>query len=231
MGRFEPCGDCVFIDHEAVFSEFLNDRVCYRGIDDLVSPKELYPVFLPSPSVLPRPHFEVLVFQVFRPDRPVLPITSHFYEASVLGLANVGDDLHCLPLLRRSHQRHALFHDACFLPRDQGDGVAQQLRVIVAQRGNCAHDGVHNVGSVQPPAKPHFQDCYIDPLIGKELEREPGDQLERGEPGDCPCRRFYAFHQIRELELADKIAIHSDPFPEGMQVRGGEQPRFVACVP
>lgn len=69
------------------------------------------------------------------------------------------EDLGSLGELWGGEAGHAGLHDARLLAGDEGEGVAQDLHVVVAERRDAADDGAgHGVGGVEAAAEAHLED-------------------------------------------------------------------------
>jgi len=98
------------------------------------------------------------------------------------------------------------------------------MGVIVAQAGDHRDQRSHDVGGIQPPAKPDLrhQNIHALPLEVKEAQRRR--QLEPGQARDGIRRRLEHGQQRGKLVLADHAVIHPEALTELLQMRRRVQP-------
>ena len=140
---------------------------------------------------------------------------------------DAADHRHRLRLLRRADHRHARLDDPGLLERDQREGVAQQLDVVVAQRCDRADRGMHHVGGIQPAAQAHLQHGPLDAVFGEVLERQRGHDLEGRDLRDGFDGRLAAIEQRHQLGLGHQPAAQPDALAEGVEVGRSVEPGAV----
>src|SRR5581483_10071711 len=132
--------------------------------------------------------------------------------------------------LRQSHNWTARPDDACFLPGDLSDSVAEELLVVERDVGDDADARLDHVCRVETPTHTDLENSYVDLLTREMLEGHGGQHLEKaGMPW-----QFALFDQAfgitanqlvqeREIIVADCFSVDSNPFIDPDQVRRGVQ--------
>ena len=120
--------------------------------------------------------------------------------------------------------------DAGLLRGDLGDGVAEVVGVVDADRRDDRDGCVDDVGGVPPAAEADLDDGDVDRRVGERGERHGGDDLELAHPR-AACRLGLRVDELDErLDLAvgvdvlgwrDRRAVDGDALDGRLQVRAG----------
>ena len=118
-------------------------------------------------------------------------------------------------------QRHALLGDARFLGGYPFDAVAEELLMVEPELRDAGDHRVGNdVGRVEPPAEPHFDDAGVG--------RDPSESEEGGGGGHFEEARLHPFRdvehllqQLRQERILDQLAGDPDPLVEPDEMRAG----------
>ena len=148
------------------------------------------------------------VFLIDRDDRDRARVLRTTHQQ----IANVGGGL-------ADYRGRAGLEDSRLLTSDGVKRIAEQIGVVETDRCNRGHFGRKNVGRIQPPAEPCFDDADIRVVLGEPMERERRRYLEEGRA------QFFgewdpASEKLEYFGLGDWAAIDSDPLAKIDQVWG-----------
>ena len=192
----------------------------YGGVDQLVPPQEGYPQLTRIARRVEPPHPEPLSRVVEVQPLPD-PIASHQHEGGILLAGSGFDDFQGFGFLRGAHHRDPFLNNAGLLGGDGGQGVAQEVGVVEAQRGYHRDQRRYHVGSVKPTAESHLHHCDFHPFAGEVVEGEGGDYLEGGEARHLLHQRAEPFHPGGYLLLGYQLPRHPDALSKGVEVGRG----------
>jgi len=123
--------------------------------------------------------------------------------------------------------RRLLFDYAGLLPRDAGQGGAQNLGMIAADIGRDGQARVQHVGGIKPTAETGFDDGDVYFGAGEMLEGQSGIELEEG---DLSSGQFgtMAIDESGHRTLRNHTPVDPYSLAQRNQVRGSEQSGLVA---
>lgn len=101
--------------------------------------------------------------------------------------------------------------DACLLGSDLLEGAAEEADVVKRDVGDDAEIGEYDVGTVEASAQPHFDDGYVDLLIGEVAEGHGGCEFEEGGMEGLEKGAVLSY-KIDDILLADHLSIDADAF-------------------
>ncbi len=81
------------------------------------------------------------------------------------------------------HGRTPCPENSGLLRTDQLQGLAEPIAVIETDRAHHCDIGVNQVGGIQPAAETHFEDHYIDGVVGEHNQRGKCVELEESQRG------------------------------------------------
>ena len=111
------------------------------------------------------------------------------------------------------HYRNVRFNNTRLFRRNKGQGIAQKVHVVKTDIGNDAQFRYNDVGGVQPPSQPYFDNGNIYRLPGKIVESHSDGYLKKGRL-NAVDQRLASLHKINHLLAWNILAIDLDPFPE-----------------
>ncbi len=223
----QPLPDAGLGNVDAPLPQLLHNSDNYGGIIQLMPAQQRYPK---SPTCNLRPetrNLKPLTFQV-RLSRFPRPVAADHRQLGIPLPAHLFDDSHSLWRLRGTDHQSLVLDNACLLPRDQGQGLAQDMSVIVAEGGYDSHQGIDHVGGIQPPAHAYLQNRELHPLLDEIEKAQGSDDLESGDTLDPAHQGLQPLSERSHRFFGNQPAIGLDPLAEGMQVRRGVEPRAVA---
>ena len=147
---------------------------------------------------------------MFFTDLPILSTELKRCADAVCGLAhNIGH----FGRLRGHNHRPLRLHNAGFFCRDAGHLRAEEVLVVKADRGDASEQRVDEIGRIQPPTQPDFEQQIISLMRGKGAECGGRGNLKKRNILAIICR--FAERQIMgQFFFADDVTGQRDAFVE-----------------
>ncbi len=120
--------------------------------------------------------------------------------------------------------------DASFVGCDFFDGVAQRLYVVQANRGDCAQEGVYNVGCVNAATNTNLKDDDVafGILIVQKCDQSDYFKESQGQLQGKWCLR-HLIKQLDDFLLRNFIVVDEDALSEAAHVRRCEHATAETC--
>ena len=141
---------------------------------------------------------------------------------------------------------HFALEDTCLLHRDQFERVPQILHVVKPDLRDTSGERAHNVGGVQSPTQPHFDDGDIGARVREMCECHRGRGLEkcRAEPSQQrlvfvePRRNHRLRHRtpvddnalVEVDEMRRSVPRHAKPGVTKQRIEGRDRAALAICT-
>ena len=125
--------------------------------------------------------------------------------------------------LGETDKRNIALGDGRLFRGDQGQGRSQVLLMVEADtRDPAGRRTVNDVGCIEAPAEPNFEDSRVRRLAGKSRDRSGGRNFEETRL-DVGARADHLAQQGFKPPVFDQLAANTDAFVETHKVGTGER--------
>ena len=149
-----------------------------------------------------------------------------------------GDDVVRLRRHGTHDHRDARFDDAGFLTGDIRERVAEVLLMIEVDRRDGGHDGLNDIGRVEPSAQANLDDAELDAGVTKQVERHRRRRFEEGRLSRERVLRdhrldrgLHVGRRLPHLGGADRLSVDDKSFRQVDEMRRGVASGVVTRAP